>query len=104
MAGITAGGLQMTIVSAANPHIAPRGRNGERTDAAQRAPVAHRAAVGMAIKKRLAAALARDARRGIGDIPQTRRAGAIVGIAVQRLGERHGRAGCNRRATLPSGL
>jgi len=104
LARITAGGLEVAIVGAANPHIAPGRGDRERADAPQRAPVAHGITVGMAVVKGLAAAPAHDAGRGIGDVPQTRCARAVVRIAVYRLGQRHGRAGCNRRATLPSGL
>src|SRR5262249_20411720 len=49
LARVAAGRLKVAVVGAANPHVAPGRRDGERADAAQRAPVAHGIAVGMAV-------------------------------------------------------
>src|SRR5579884_1364359 len=80
---VASGGLQMSIGSGANPHMRPRGWNGQRTDAPQRLGITNARSVRPEIAKAFAAALALDAGLVIADVPQSGGAGRGNRIANQ---------------------
>ena len=69
-ARITSGGLQMSVGSGTNPHISPGRWNCERLDARQVFGIAQFLPVDAEVSEAFAVALAREARRLIGDISQ----------------------------------
>ena len=85
-ARVASGRLQVTALARTDPHVGPRGRDGQRTDARERLVVAHRSVVGVHVREPAAARDAADARRGVADVPQPCRARRVELFLVDRHG------------------
>ena len=70
-------GLQVAVWISADPHVLPRRRNHERTDARQLLPIRQPSSGGGEVAERRVVPHAADACAAIGDVAQTRRASTL---------------------------
>ncbi len=99
--GVAAGGLDVAAVAGGDPHVAPRGRNRQGTDAGRDRLIADGPAVGPDVPPARARPLPANARPFLGDVGEARREGGPPRITDPRAVapglHRHRHRQCHRR-------